>query len=479
MSVPCGLLTRDKQPLPLNQYAHFAQDAASSPLCSGLVPMPLSRKALFGCSAFASAWLVASGVCAHPVPALPPEFVTPECITVVDKRTTEAVPLDYLVGYDDVMEEPDHIPVPDQKTHQFFAFRGQLTGQDPSYHYWPFDPTMTPQIQMPVWINQADLLACDAKNTAEIAPQFSSMIIGMDTLTDRPEFAGQWLDVRQMRVPITERQALLGLSWPLADVPAGVYQVVGYIYSPPFNAWEARPGVIKVVDGTRDLPAVTVSSVDAMLFEGQGRKISGCVNAQAGTELRAFYRTTVSPDAPWEMWASQPVDDTGKYELCFRSPRPGFSGILQMQILAVSPDGEQTAAYAPDNLVVVPSKANCTESAKLCCDASAMQPLAAGSGAAGTDVAGSGAAGTGAAGDAALSGMGEAGTGTLTQAVGTPTQVTSSAPNEAASSGCSCAVKSAGADLGGACLVLLMAAGARLRRPVRRAFARANTAQDT
>jgi hypothetical protein len=387
------------------------------------------------------------------VPALPPDFGTQECITVVDKRTTETVPLDYLVGYDDVMEEPDHIPVTDQKTHQFFAFRGQLTGQDPSYHFWPFDPTMAPQIPMPVWINQEDLLACDAKNTPEIAPQFSSMIIGTDTLTDRPELANQWLDVRQMRVPITERQALLGLPWALASVPVGVYQVVGYIYSPPYNAWEARPGVIKVIDGTRDVPAVTVSSIDAMLFEGQGRKISGCVNAQPGTELRAFYRPTDTKDAPWEMWASQPVDETGKYELCYRSPKAGFAGILQMQIIAVGPDGEQTAAYAPDNLVVVASSAGCTESAKLCCTPNAAQPPAAGAAAA---------AGAGAAGTAAPSDMSTAGTGSLTQAATMPTQAAPTEP--AASSGCSCATKSAGTDLCGAGLMLLMAAGVRLRQ---------------
>jgi hypothetical protein len=388
------------------------------------------------------------------VPALPPEWSATECITVVDKRTTESISLDYVVGYDDVMEEPDHIPVADQKTHQFFAFRGQLTGQDPSYHYWPFDPTVTPQIPMPVWINQEDLLACDAKNTPEIAPQFSSMIIGMDTLSDRPELMGQWLDVRKMRVPITERQALLGLSWQLAEVPAGVYQVVGYIYSPPFNAWEARPGVIKVIDGTRDVPAITLSSIDAQLFQGQGRKVSGCVNAPPGTELRAFYRTTDTPDAPWQMWETQPVDDSGKFEMCYRSPSAGFAGILQMQIIAVTPDGEQTAAYAPDNLVVVPSLAPCTESAKLCCDASAMQPPAAGAGAAG----------------AGAPEMGAAGTGMITQAMSTPSEPAAAMPTEAPtqSSGCSCAAQSASADLWGACLMLLMAAGVGARARARR-----------
>ena len=412
--------------------------------------MPLRSQALAS-TLIGGSLLLATRAQAHPVPALSPDFGAPECITVVDKRTSEEVPLDYFVGYDDVMEEPDHIPVAEQKTHQFFAFRGQVTGLDPSYHYWPFDPTMTPQVPMPVWIGQADLLACDEKNTPEIAPQFSAAIIGTDTLMDRPEFANQWLDVRQMRVPITELQALLGLRWSLASVPAGVYQIVGYIYSPPFNAWEARPGVIKVVDETRDVPAVTVSSIDAMLFEGQGRKISGCVNAQPGTELRAYYRVTETPDAPWQMWAAEPVDETGQYELCYRSPSAGFAGIVQIQIIAVGPDGEQTAAYAPDNLVVVPNAAACTESAKLCCDLGGMQPSAAG-----------------AAGSEALSDMPAAGTGTLTQAVAMPTMPTmSTMPTTEApapASGCSCATQRAGADLWSALLTLMLFVGVASRK---------------
>lgn len=430
--------------------------------------MQRSRKSLLiAAGAFCAATsLVASGVHAHPVPALAPDFGMPECITVVDKRTTDMVPLDYVVGYDDVAEEPDHIPVPEQKTHQFFAFRGRVSGSDPEYFYSPFDPAMQPKARMPIWINQTDLQTCAAKNTPMIAPDFSPEKIGTDTLTERPDFSNQWLDVRQMRVPITERQALLGLRWPLADVPAGVYQIAGYIYSPPYNAWEGRPGVIKVIDGTRDVPAITVSSVDAMLFDGQGRKVTGCVNAAQGSEIHAYYRTADTPGAAWEMWAQQPIDDSGKFELCYRSPRPGFAGIVELQVVAVGPDGEQTAAYPPDQLVLVPGAANCTPSAKLCCDAAAV---------------------TGAAGAAASSvSMNSTATGEIVQAAGAagsagsamstqPAAAMQSALMEApkaASSGCSVGTRGAGtkpenADLWCALVLLFAAAGARLRTRAR------------
>ena len=420
---------------------------------------------------FAAACLTASGVQAHPVPALSPDFGSPECITVVDKRTTPMVALDYVNGFDDVAEEPDHIPVPEQKTHQFFAFRGQVSGSDPEYFYWPFDPMLAPRARMPIWIDQGDLQECAAKNTPMIAPDFSPEKIGGETLTDRPDMMNQWLNVRQMRVPITERQALLGLNWPLADVPAGVYQVVGYIYSPPYNAWEARPGVIKVIDGTRDVPAITVNSVDAMLFEGQGRKVTGCVNAKAGSEVKAYYRETATPGAAWTMWGSQTIDDSGKYELCYRSPMPGYSGIVEVQVVATSPEGEQTAAYAPDQLVIVPSSAKCTPSTKFCCDmtagaaGAAAESVSMNSASMGTLVQGATMTGSAGSAGSAMSSQ----PGAAMARAGAPAMMETP---KAASSGCSVnahSTKPENADVWCALTLLLTAAGVRLRKRPHRA----------
>jgi uncharacterized protein (TIGR03382 family) len=401
-----------------------------------------------------------AGAYAHPVPALAPDFGAPECITVVDKRTSPTVQLDYFNGYDDVMEEPDHIPVPDQKTHQFFALRGMVTAQEPEFFLSAFDPTLEPVNKLPLWINQADLLACEAKNLPTIAPDFSPANIGMDTLTERPDMAGMWMDVRMMRVPITERQALLGLSWTLADVPAGVYQVAGYIYSPPYNAWEGRPGVIKVIDGTRDVPAVTMSSVDAMLFQGQGRKVTGCVNAAAGSTLQAYARPAGSPGTPWEMWASQPVDDTGKFELCYRSPTPGFAGIMDLRVVAVGPDGEQTAAYPPDQIVLISNSATCTPSAKFCCDATAPAD-----GSMGTTSVDPAAPGTGTMAQPATADMMAAAAGAPAGAAASSSEP-AAAMQEPESSGCS-SVGGSGASALSALGVLLAAAGLRRRRRTR------------
>lgn len=459
---------RDLRPGPEHSYIHDAQRLVYK---GAAMLRSCKTRAIAAGAVCAAVSLAASGVHAHPVPALAPDFGMPECITVVDKRTSDMVPLDYVVGFDDIAEEPDHIPVPEQKTHQFFAFRGQVTGSDPEYFYWPFDPALQPRARMPIWIDQTDLQTCAAKNTPMIAPDFSPEKIGAETLTERPDLAHQFLDVRKMRVPITERQALLGLRWALADVPAGVYGIAGYIYSPPYNAWEGRQGVVKVIDGTRDVPAVTVGSVDAMLFAGQGRKVTGCVNAAKGSELQAYYRAAET-GAAWEMWAQQPIDDTGKYELCYRSPMPGYSGIVELQIVAVSPEGEKTAAYPPDQLVLVAGAANCTPSAKLCCDAAAATGAA---GAAASSVSMDSSA-TGEIVQAAAA-AGSGGAAMSTQPAGAMQSALMETP-KAASSGCAVGsgrggtgntrdTKPENTDLWCALVLLLTAAGMRKRARAR------------
>lgn len=342
----------------------------------------------------ALAWGAARTAHAHPGPAETPEFGPPECITVVDTRQTQVYPIQYFLGFDDTAPEPDHISLADAKTHQFYALRGQLYANDPDYVMYPFEPALPVPVQMPLWIDQDDLTRSEQANTPMIAPDFSAAAIGGDTLQQRMDMTGQWQLVTQTRVPITVGQSRAGARWDLRTVQPGVYQIVAYVFSPPYNAWEPRPGVIKIRDGVHDVPAVTVDPVDASLFAGQGRKITGCVNAPSGSQLRAWYRSADEPAAPWQIWATEPLEDGAqRFELCYRNPLPGKSGIFHMRVSALSPGGEESAAYALDQLTLLAKQAPCVESAKLCCDAAqpappmaaaienataAVQPLAAG-----------------------------------------------------------------------------------------------------
>jgi len=306
---------------------------------------------------------------AHPSPAAVPEFGPPDCITVLDKQKSQVFAVQYFLGSDDTAPEPDHIMLADSKTHQFYAFRGQLAANDPDYALYPFDPALTVPLVLPTWINQDDLLRSEKANSPMIAPDFTAAAIGGDTLQQRPDLRGQWLAATSQRVPITVAQSRLGAIWDLRAVQPGIYQVAAYIFSPPYNGWEPRPGIVKVTDGMRDVPAITLEPVDASLFAGQGRKLTGCVNAPSGSQLRAWSRPADDPSAPWQLWATEPLaDGARRFDLCYRNPRPGRSGILQLRVSAVSPSGDETAAYALDQLTLVAQEAACTESSKLCCE---------------------------------------------------------------------------------------------------------------
>jgi hypothetical protein len=304
----------------------------------------------------------------HDGPAEAPDFGVPECITVVDVSTTPVLAIEYNLSFDDVMPEPGHIKLDDSKTHQFFAFRGQVVPYLPDYHMLPF-ALERDMLTLPIWLNRDDLSRAAAANTPDMAPSFQADTVGDNLLVERSDFAGLWQPIAgDTRVPITTLQSQRGLRWDLHGWPAGVYQLAAYVFSPPWNAWEPRPGVIKLVDAAHDFPAVTVDPVDASLFGGQGRKVTGCVHAPAGSELHAWSRDASQAGAPWQPWATQAIASNGHYELCYRNPSPGRSGLVQIRVAARSPSGDELVAYAPDQLALVATEAPCTASAKLCCD---------------------------------------------------------------------------------------------------------------
>ena len=322
-----------------------------------------------------SSWV--TSVQGHDGPAQAPDFGVPGCITVVDASTTPVLAIEYNLSFDDVLPEPGHIKLDDSKTHQFFAFRGQVAPYLPDYRLLPFAREHD-MLTLPIWLNHDDLMRAAAANTPDMAPNFQANAVGDNLMATRSDLAGLWQPIAgDTRVPITMLQSQRGLQWDLRGWPVGVYQLAAYIFSPPWNAWEPRSGVIKIVDATHDLPAVTVDPVDASLFGGQGRKVTGCVDAPAGSELQAWSRDASRADAPWEPWATQPVTSNGRYELCYRHPSPAHAGLLQIRVAARSPSGDEIVAYAPDQLVLVATDAPCTPSAKLCCDPTAEAGAAA------------------------------------------------------------------------------------------------------
>ena len=308
---------------------------------------------------------------AHMGPAQPPEFGSTECITVVDKRTTPQLYLPYGLPFDDVEPEPDKITLPDSKTHQFFAFRGSVVVILPEYEFWPATPAES--AILPLWVNRDDLQRADAANNPMIAPDFRGADIGDDVLQVRPDIAGQWLEVSTApaRRPITIAQAMLGVYWNLTAVPAGVYQIVSYTFSPPYNGWEPRPGLVKIVDGAVDPPAVTVEPIDDILYPGFGRRVSGCIDTPEGSTLSSSYRLEGTTE--WRPWLTNHPVSTGALDLCFVNPDATAAGMLRLRVSVRAPDGTETFAFSPDVTTQLnTSGMTCTESASRCCLATGM-----------------------------------------------------------------------------------------------------------
>ena len=354
---------------------------------------------------------------AHPGPGYPPEFAIGNCITVVDQGSTPSMQLPYTVLADDVTFGEGEIQLPDSKTHQFFAFRGAVVtvALSNAYQLFPFDPAIEQALPMAMWLDQDDVeRAAGAAGPVDMTGFTAAMVLPDSVLSARAELRPYLLPFadKTSRVPITVQQANMGASWDLRSLAPGVYAVGGYVFSPPFNDWAMRAGVVKVVDGQTAVPAAVVEPIDAFLYAGQGRKIGGCVDAPAGSKLRTWIRAEDMPDQPWEPWLDDQPVDGDRFELCLQNALPGRAGLLRVRVQVTAPDGQSSVAYSPDTVLAVATQAACVESAKTCCPP-AMTPPDAGVSDAGMPVGGDGGASGSAAGTggAPVAGMTAAGTG--------------------------------------------------------------------
>src|SRR5215510_14627563 len=136
-----------------------------------------------------------TGARAHYGPAEPPDFGFPECITVVDSRTTQVVMLEYMLGYDAVGPEPGHIQLAGAKTHSFFAFDGQVLQVQPEFALLQFDPATFAALRLATWINSDDLNRATAAAVGDMTinmTDFMPAMLAGDNLNERSDLAGHW-----------------------------------------------------------------------------------------------------------------------------------------------------------------------------------------------------------------------------------------------------------------------------------------------
>lgn len=329
---------------------------------------------------------MAASAHAHPEAAESPEWEEADCIQVVDIETTDELLLPYGVPFDDTEYEVGDIRLEDAKTHQFFAFRGALAPYLLGSQLFPFDSPIDETLIVPEWLDDDDVVrAADASNEEDSTFFTTDKVGPQERLEARDDLKPYWLTIteKSARVPIIAAQAAMGVRWNLSGVTPGVYQVAGYVYSPPYNAWAPRPGVIVLVDGARPPPpAITVDSIDGFLFSGQGRRVGGCAQAGAGARIETYYRSEDSGNEPWQRFAADVPIEEGRFELCWTSPDPELSGVVRVRVDVVAADGTRAHGYSPDTMVVVGTSSACAESASVCCKKAMPEPppMMAGSG---------------------------------------------------------------------------------------------------
>lgn len=316
---------------------------------------------------------VVSAARAHESPAKPPLFAPDECIRVVDTSDQSALEIAYSVEIDDIELTFGDIAVEDAKTHQFFAFRGALHPIGFNYELYPFDVESDDRVfpaELPLWITLADVKrASDAADPTMAAFDANEVPLGA-VLAANEDLGGRWFRITpdDARVPITAEQAKSGVRFDLSDVEPGLYTIAGYIFSPPYNAWAVRPGIVKVVSADVDPPVVVLDRIHAFAFAYQGRRVPACVDVPDGTRIRGRYRVQERPEAGAIEWLPQRVIESGQAEFCFHNPRPELTGSVRLWLELETPDGSVTRVVSPDTLTALSGQGVCTPSADICCD---------------------------------------------------------------------------------------------------------------
>jgi hypothetical protein len=317
---------------------------------------------------------------AHPAPAVAPTFTETECITSVSADEHETLTISYSIPFDDVEYTKGDIELPDAKTHQLFAFAGQIVDMNGNLQLVPWDDVdATPQ-PLPHWITRDDVERAAAASRNDPSTAFDASTVS-DVLDEMPALSARSLRITsdQARAPITVEQTKLGFTWNVSDVSPGVYSLAAYTFSPPWNGWTLRPGLVKVVDANHDPPALVLRSVMGLLRGTEGRAITGCVDAAPATQLSLRYRILERPELGWIAWkeaeaALDPLQPT--FDSCFVRASSEVVGSVRFRIDARIDGDSPVAALSPDTLTALAGDAICTDEAPgACCPPPMPKPV--------------------------------------------------------------------------------------------------------
>jgi len=309
-------------------------------------------------------------VFAHAAPALPPVFEPGPCVSVVDRTLQPTLRIGYRVPTDDTVLTLGDIPLPDSLTHQFFALHGSVLFEGFAPELRAFDPEMPAAIPLPLWISQRDVARAQQSSDSQMLGYDLSPITPEEILETETALSGRWrrITADDARVPITSDQSLLGITWNVRDVEPGLYTIAAYIFSPPYNGWEIRDGLVSIADGEHKIPAAVIGRIQESLFAGQGRRVRTCLNVPPGTRLHSYLRVQEHDDLGWMPWGGERSVQSGTVEQCLHVP-DGLTGSVRLRADLIGPDGTTQTFYSPDVVSVLNGAVPCVESDSICCEA--------------------------------------------------------------------------------------------------------------
>jgi hypothetical protein len=309
-------------------------------------------------------------------------FTSAACVTVIDKTKQSYLDISYQLGFDDTAFGASDIPLSDAKTHQFFAIAGDVLPNGPSYLVYPFDEPSSDPIDLPNWITLSDVDRAAKASFDVTGVMFSDSDVPPESvLASNAALSGRWqrISADDARLPIRVAQSLRPVHWDVKDVAPGAYSVAGYVFSPPYNDWATRPGVVKVIDADHDALAGDIAPIIESVFSYQGRRVSACLDVPAGTQVRGYYRVEEQPNLGWQPWlASRPVE-SGMLDLCFHTDQAGLAGSVRLRLDLTAPDGTVSSLHSHDTLTWLQGNGSCADTDTLCCSFQSSQPANAAS----------------------------------------------------------------------------------------------------
>jgi len=263
------------------------------------------------------------------------------CMTVVDRSQGTVLKFPYGIPYEDTDVTPDEVP--DSRRHQFVAFCRSHSPQDP----------------LPTWLSWADVGAAVTAGLLQMSDVSDPEVMETNAIYKDCFWRITPDDARR---PIVFAEAMKGVEWDTAGLPAGGYVVEGYTWEPVYNIWSRRPGVIHVVDGP-DLaavpPALAVEAGTDVIFSTDTLGLKGCVRAMPGATLSGYWSLT--KDAlDWKPFA-EGVPLTGDaFELPYMPDPTAVGQTVALRVDVTDPMQRSFSGYPPMLLSVLPGGSGTT-----------------------------------------------------------------------------------------------------------------------